>query len=325
MRSLTWSLTFAASAVAVLGVGCSGARVARSAATAPAPTSACAPPVAMPCEPVVICPPTPCAPPPVMADTPALPPEAQPGEVWCYIRVPAVTQTVNENVLVSAASCREEWVPPVTQEVTESVCVKPEERRQIPVPAEFTDRTENVLVCDSKTEWRRVDCQPKNMSQGEQVGECWTLVQLPPQYTTKTTRVCVKPECTREEVIAAEFAPQTKTVTVREGYNKKIEVPAVYETRTREVEVSPARWEWRRTSECETPGLPAVEAPPALPAEVVAPSAPASPVAPEAPLAPAAPAAPQAPGQPAPAAPSYDTPPTGALPPADLPQPPAAK
>lgn len=231
----------------------------------------------------------------VQPERPALPPGAKPGEVWCYIRVPAVTQTVSENAMVTPASCREEYVPPVTQEVTEQVVIKPEERRRIAVPAEFADQQEQVLVADSKTEWRKVDCQPKNMNQGEQVGECWTLIQMPPQYATRTSRVCVRPESFREEVIPAQMGTQTRTVVVQEGFTRKIEIPPVYEVRTREVEVSPARWEWRRTSECD---LPAGAAPAAAPA-----------AAPEA-----------APGQPGiPSAPAYDLPPAGALPPAEVP------
>lgn len=288
-------------ALAGLGLGLaacrSGSALGARPATPPAPPTTLSVPEAMPVAvqplPVLVCPPAPAA------AHPALPPEARPGETWCYIRVPAVTQTISENVLVTPASCREEWVPPITEQREEQVLVKPEERRLIPVPAEFENRQEQVLVSDSKTEWRKVDCQPKNMNQGEQVGECWTLVQLPPQYTTRATRVCIRPESTREEVVPAQYATQTRTVTVREGYTKKVDVPAVYEVRTREVEVSPARWEWRRTSECDVPSDAAGAAAPApMPAPADAP-------APEQP----------APAPALPSAPAYDLPPAGELPP----------
>jgi hypothetical protein len=276
----------------------------------------CAPPVASPCDP--------CAAPPMALEDASRPPDAAPGEVWCYIRVPAVTQTISEQVLVTPGGCREEWVPPVTQEVTEQVCVKPEQRVRVPVPAEFNDQVEQVLVCDSKTEWRKVDCTPKNMSQGEQVGECWTLVQIPPQYTTRTVRVCVKPETCREEVIAAEYAQQSRTVTVSEGYMKRVEIPPVYEVREREVEISPARWEWRRTSECEVPEA-AVPAAPAEPAPTPAPAepAPTAPPAEPAPVAAPTPTPAPLPSDPPvpvpspgiPDAPAFDAPPAGELPP----------
>lgn len=211
------------------------------------------------------------------------PPEALEGEVWCYIRVPAVTQTISEKVMVAPPSCREEWVPPVTQEVTEEVVVKPEERRRVPVPAVIEDRVEKVMVCDAKTEWRKVECAPKALGQGEQVGECWTLVTIPAQYEDRVTRVVVKPETFREEVVPAVTAQQARTVVVSEGYMKKVDVPAVYDVRTREVEVSPARWEWRRTGECEVPAAAAMPDA-ALPPPSVVEAPPPAGALPEAPL-----------------------------------------
>lgn len=211
------------------------------------------------------------------------PPEALEGEVWCYIRVPAVTQTLSEKVMVAPPSCREEWVAPVTQEVTEEVVVKPEERRRVPVPAVVEDRVEKLLVCDAKTEWRKVECAPKALGQGEQVGECWTLVTIPAQYEDRVTRVVVKPETFREEVIPAVTASQTRTLVVTEGYMKKVDVPAVYDVRTREVEVSPARWEWRRTGECEVPAA-AAGPDTALPPPSVVEAPPPAGALPEAPL-----------------------------------------
>lgn len=224
--------------LALLLAACTGSRSAiRAPGTTLAADSACAVPAFV--EPV--------------ADASALPPEALEGEVWCYIRVPAVTQSITERVMISPPTCREEWVEPVTQEVTEDVVVKPEERRRVPVAAVYEDRTERVMVCDAKTEWRKVECAPKQLGQGEQAVECWTLVTIPAQFEDRVTRVMVQPETFREEVIPAVIAPQVRTVVVAEGYMKKVDVPALFDEVTREIEVSPARWEWRRTGECEVP------------------------------------------------------------------------
>ena len=333
---------FSVLALAASLVACSGSRTAVSAPpTTLSPYMAQAP---SPCDvPVLRAPSSPGAAPGTSpGEAMPLPPDADPGEVWCYIRVPAVTQTISEQVLVSPAACREEWVPPVTEEVTEQVLVKPEERLSFPVAAEYAERVEQVLLCDAKTEWRKVDCLPKALNQGEQVGECWTLVQIPPQYSPRTTRVCIKVAACREEVIPAEYAPRTRTVTVQEGFMKQVPVPAVYDVRTRETEVSPAHWEWRRTSECEVPELvpgsvgeqpgvgeqPVVEQP-GLDRSGVPPAG--EPPAP-APLGelPAGPAieTPPAPAseplsQPAiPDAPAFDAPPAGALPPLPVDVPP---
>jgi hypothetical protein len=189
------------------------------------------------------------------------PPAANPGEVWCYVRIPAVTRTVQEQVCIQPETCRQEWVPPETKQVCEQICVKPEEVRQIPVPARYETVSEQVMTCPGKTEWRRVDCDPKSLGSGEQLGECWTLAEVPPVYETRSHQVCVQPESCRQEMIPAVYESQTKTVTVREGFYKSIPVPAVYETRSREEMVAPARWEWRRTHECEVPGMMGAPAP----------------------------------------------------------------
>jgi len=110
-----------------------------------------------------------------------------------------------------------------------------------------------VLVCPAKTEWRRVNCEPKSLGEGEQLGECWSLVEIPAQYETHTNHVCVQPESCREEVVPAKYETRCKEVESKPGYYKNIPVPAQYETRCREELVCPARWEWRRTSECEVP------------------------------------------------------------------------
>ncbi|MHC5011271.1 MAG: hypothetical protein ACYTG6_10010 [Planctomycetota bacterium] len=263
--------------VALALTGCSTLGIGDDCAVCEVPAPECAPPVQ---QPVADCAPPPEACPP----SAGRPPSANPGEVWCYVRVPAVMRTVQEQVCIQEATCRQEWVPPETQEVCEQVCVKPEEVRRIPVPARFETVSEQVMTCPAKTEWRRVECEPSNLGAGEQVGECWTLCEIPAVYETRSRQVCVAPETCTEEIIPAVYESQTRTVTVREGFYKTVNVEPVYETRTREEMVAPARWEWRRTSECEIPGV-------------------TCPV----------------PGQPSPAplAPIDEMPPSGELPPAD--------
>lgn len=213
-------------------------------ACCPPPTTACAPPVET-CAP-------PCA--PVAAAPSERPPNAAPGEVWCYVRVPAVTRTVCEQVCVQEQSCRQEWVPPEYETVCEQVCVRQAETRRIPIPAQYETVCEQVMTCPAKSEWRRVDCQAKTLAEGEQLGDCWTLVEVPPVYETRSRQVCVQPESCREECIPAEYETRERQVCSREGFYKSIDVPPVYETVTREEVICGPRWEWRRTTECEVPG-----------------------------------------------------------------------
>ena len=93
-----------------------------------------------------------------------------------------------------------------------------------------------------------------------QPGECWCLVELPPQYKTVTERVMVAPETCRVEPIPAVYETRSERVCVRpeskvcreipaefrtESYRvcvkdetcRKEKIPAVYEDRTEQVMV----------------------------------------------------------------------------------------
>lgn len=183
------------------------------------------------------------------------PPSARPGEVYCYVQVPPVVQTVTETVCIKPASTRQVFVPPVTQQVTEQVMVKPEERRRIAIPPQFADQAREVMVSPARMEWKRVGCTTGEVQPAESLGECWTLAQLPPQFETRTERVCVQPEAFHDEVIPAQYETRTKTVTVRPAAYQTVQDPPQFETRTRNVLVSQARWEWRRNSVCEVPEI----------------------------------------------------------------------
>jgi hypothetical protein len=245
-RMATWTLGLA---VVLAFAGCSSLGIGDSCAVCEVPAPAP--------QPQPICAPTP-APCPAPVAQPAAatprPPAANPGEVWCYVRVPAVTRTVAEQVCVQPASCSQNWIEPVYETVEEQVCVQPAQTRRIPIPAQFETVTEQIMVCPAKTEWRRVDCESRSLAPGEQLGECWTLCEIPPVYETRTQQVCVQPESCREETVPPVYETRAQQVCVREGYYETVEVPPVYETVTREELVTPARWEWRRTTECEVPG-----------------------------------------------------------------------
>lgn len=208
----------------------------------------CAPPPQDPCAP------TPVAQPVATQPVGNRPPDARAGEVWCYVRIPAVAETITEQVCVQPESTRQVWVEPVNQQVTERVCVQPESTRRIDIPAEFQNVSEQICTAPGKTEWRRVECEAgTSLKPQEQIGECWTLVDMPPQYVTQTKRVCTKPAGCTTEVIPAVFENQTKTVCTQPGYYRAVKVEPVYETQTRQVQVCGPRWEWRRTTECEVP------------------------------------------------------------------------
>jgi hypothetical protein len=157
----------------------------------------------------------------------------------------------------------------VTKQVERQVCVRPASVRYEEIPATYEDRHEQICVAPARTEWARVDCSPTQLRAREQVGECWTLKEIPPQYQTRTQRVCTRQPARREIPIPAEYETRYETVVVEPARVDRIPVPAEYETRLKEVVVSGPKWEWRRTTECEIPdAAPAYEQPAPAPAPI---------------------------------------------------------
>jgi hypothetical protein len=209
-----------------------------------------------PCSPCATPCPQPCAPacePQASGQCGPFPPDAKCGEAWCCVFVPPVYATEMERVCVCPEQCRKEWVPPVYECRSKQVCVCPEQRRQIQIPAEYSTVTECVEVCPARTEWRRVECTPEQLACGEQQGECWALICIPPQYEERCKQVCVREASCREEVVPPVYETVQEQVEVSCGYYKDITTPAQYEDRPKQVCTAPGRWEWRRNMACVVP------------------------------------------------------------------------
>ncbi len=107
--------------------------------------------------------------------------EGETGEIMCYVTDPAVYDTVSRNVLVSAATTREEQIPAVYETVKRTVVDQPAQVKTIQIPAEYkmvqvqkvtsparVDKkvipaeygtvTRQVAAGRSKMEWRRILC-----------------------------------------------------------------------------------------------------------------------------------------------------------------------
>jgi hypothetical protein len=181
------------------------------------------------------------------------PPNAVCGEAWCCVFIPPTYATEVDRVCVCPEQCQKEWVPPVYECRSKQVCACPEQRRQIPIPAEYATQQECVEVCPARTEWRRVDCTPEQLAAGEQQGECWALICIPPQYEQRCRQVCVREASCREEVIPPVYETVQEQVEVSCGYYKDHVTPARYEDRPRQVCTGPGRWEWRKNEACVVP------------------------------------------------------------------------
>lgn len=216
---------------------------------------------ANPCDPCSPCAPKPCATPapcaapvPAPCDTPncgPYPANALPGEAWCCVWVPPVSQTVSEQIEVCPQQCNKIWVPPVMGTRKIQVCVTPACSKQIPIPAEFQTVEECIEVCPARTEWQRIDCPPAEAAAGKQ--DCYALVTIPPVFEKRQKTVCTKPESCQTVETPAVMEERDEPYEVSCGYYRDETIPAKFETRTREVCVSEGRWEWRKNTSCAVP------------------------------------------------------------------------
>ena len=154
------------------------------------------------------------------------------------------------------ASCRQEWVPPVTKEVCEQVCVQPESCREIPIPARYETVCEQIWSAPSKTEWRKVACEPNSLERGRAARRVLDALRDPARL-----RDPFEAGLRRARVVQAGDHPGAVRVADqdRDGTGGLLQdhrdpAPSTRPAAARRV-VCPSRWEWRRTSECEVPGI----------------------------------------------------------------------
>ncbi len=182
-----------------------------------------------------------------------IPEEAKAGEAWCRIFIPAKFEEYEEQVICEPAGCKKTWVPPQYETRTRQVCCQPAQQKCTTIPAVYENQEEQVCCCPARTEWRKVDCTPKMLEEGQKQGDCWMLVEIPAKYKTVTKRVMVTPARTETETIPAKFKTVEEQVCTKAGYYETEQVPAKYKTVVRKRQVEPCRWEWRRNKDCEVP------------------------------------------------------------------------
>lgn len=177
-------------------------------------------------------------------------PNAAPGECWAKCFIPPQVKTVTERVCVKEASERVEIIPAEYEWVEEQVCVKPASTQLVEVAAEYETVTHNIIVEPGHTDWVREDAGRCPALTGQPGGatacDVFCLVSYPPVEKTITVERLVKPACTREVAIPAEFQTIRTQRLVRPATCKRIEIPAEFADVQKTVKVCDGRWEWKR-------------------------------------------------------------------------------
>lgn len=151
-----------------------------------------------------------------------IPPNAQPGECFARVMVPAQYTTETVSVLKSAASEDVRIIPAEYDFVEETVTVKEAETELITIPAVYGYKEEQVLVSPALTE----------------------LQTIPPVYETQTEQILVSPAETKwkkgKNAIAVGGVAQTRVDAQTGEIMCLVEIPAVYKTVSKRVMVQPA-------------------------------------------------------------------------------------
>jgi len=189
------------------------------------------------------------------------PPNAQPGQCFTKIIVPAKYRTVTERkiaeeagqrievipasfkkgtkrVLVNEASQKIEVVPATYKTVTERVMVKPASEKLVQVPAKYGNVSERILVSAARKEWKKGTGPIQRID--NDTGDIMCLVEVPAQYKTVSKRVMKSPATTRTVKIPAEYSNVTKRVVATAATTRTVSIPAKYKTITVTEESRPA-------------------------------------------------------------------------------------
>ncbi len=155
----------------------------------------------------------------------------------CYKRVvsPPVYRTVTERVMVSPASCTQQRTPPVYGTTQRQVVVKPAYQVVRTKRAVYGRVQVTKQVRRARTRWVRRGCR----------GADYKCAEITPaKYKTKSKRVLVEPARNWVETRPAVTGVVQERVVIRAGTVRQVCRPAVYQTVTRQVMVSPGREQW---------------------------------------------------------------------------------
>lgn len=188
---------------------------------------------------------------PADSDISLYPPDAQPGECYAKVLVPAKFETISEKVIKREASenvtvipAKFEWVeervltkeatetltvvPAVYRWVEERIMVEPASTRLVAVPAEYETVTERVLDRPEQTTWKKGRGPIEKID--NTTGEILCLVVEPATFKNISRTIVKTPATTRSVDAPPVFKTIRKQVVDRPAEVRKSTLPAEYST-----------------------------------------------------------------------------------------------
>lgn len=188
-------------------------------------------------------------------------PDAKPGECYSKVIVPAVFETVSEEVLVKPETSTVEIVPAVFDIQEKEVLVKEAYTRLKAVPAKYRTETEEVEVSPARSEWvtrldrRGIPASPALLAaavtngvdlESAKPSQCFSEYYVPAKFETTEKEVLVKEEAEQISIADAQYEQTEETVMVKASSKDKVLVEAEYEVVEEQVMVEPAKAVWKK-------------------------------------------------------------------------------
>lgn len=188
-------------------------------------------------------------------------PDAKPGECYSKVIVPAVFETVSEEVLVKPETNTVEIVPAIFDIQEKEVLVKEAFTRLKAVPAKYRTETEEVEVSPARSEWvtrldrRGIPASPALLAAAKTNGveletaspnQCFSEYYVPAKFETTEKEVLVKEEAEQINIADAQYEQTEETVMVKASSKDKVLVEAEYEEIEEQVMIEPAKAVWKK-------------------------------------------------------------------------------
>jgi len=183
------------------------------------------------------------------------PPEAKAGEAWCRVWIPPVKKVLVEKVCVCGPRTEKVVIPAEYGYRPRLCCLSGPKLKEVETPGVWTTKHRDVLVRPEHAVWKRIQCA------NNPCGECYTKQDCPPVFKKECQSVCLRAPKKCVSFTPAKYKLVDERYEISPARCETRCTPGRYETRTREVCVTPGRWIWRRNKDCEIPdvGLPALE------------------------------------------------------------------
>ncbi len=188
-----------------------------------------------------------------------LPANAQPGQCYAKVMIPAKYKTSEEKVVIVEAGEKIEIIPAKYEWTEVRVPLQQESEKLIAVPAVYETVEEKILLEPARTVWRSgpgakardisdrdlATAQALGLAKTAKAGQCYNEFYKPAEFEVKTEKLLKTAASEKITTTEPEFNWVEEKVLVKEASQKFVNVPAKYNIVKEKVLESPAYTTWK--------------------------------------------------------------------------------